>query len=629
MVNGSFIEDCSIIRSTDKIRPYFAVSVVDDPDLIGLLVYLQDSSGQIAGDKVQYTLQPYAGDVKQPPETEVQQETEPNESDEIPSEETEDGTTKRALWELPEEGAVAEKRTPVNTTPVVYNADIEFVIESFGEELPCFPLSKNLEPGSYTLIFEALGQRETLSRMETPIFYLGSVEFNLKDILIYLPGVSGSQMIPPGTTIMLEAKLDYNSRLDPYVIWFSGKSIVSQGKLSDGVGNILWTAPAQAGFYPLRLEVFPARLGRNISGISRDISLPVSSKAESSGYFFNSAPEFTAISSLATGTAYPEQFRLAMEGISLAEDADNQEEKNAMVLPSQPELLQWYQFRGNLSDSISALSGRHSLAPSDETFTRWAAAGQSYGLSVKPDDSYLLPPLSFLRAEEDQGGGIFLFHITPPAEGTLFSAFFPLRSSSTEGAWLSISREKYIITLRLNIRGTSVEMPIYLTPGQQDLIPVIVEFFIRPYRLEAKLSLGEPLQSVTGNIRLPGALTGEAKIGLGRTNTNDTIFTTTDDNTVDALNSVPENNFPASTIWDEFAVLFSTVPLLPEEIFVTVIPDEETTVIERDAAGEDATEIKAETQQEPEYHEDGETIMAEKGIDDAEYNVAGEKPIEL
>jgi hypothetical protein len=206
MVNGSFIEDCSIIRSTDKIRPYFAVSVVNDPDLIGLLVYLQDSSGQIAGDKVQYTLEPYAENVVRPPETEAQQETEPGEVGEIPEEGAEEETARRGLWELPEEGAIAEKRTRVTTTPVENNADIEFVIESFADELPYFPLSKNLEPGSYTLIFEALGQKETLSRMETPIFYLGNTEFNLKDILIYLPGVSGSQLIPPGTTIMLEAK---------------------------------------------------------------------------------------------------------------------------------------------------------------------------------------------------------------------------------------------------------------------------------------------------------------------------------------------------------------------------------------------------------------------------------------
>jgi len=61
LVNGSSLEECSIIRANDKIRPYFAVSVINDPDLIGLLVYIQDLQGDIIGDRVQYTLLSYAG----------------------------------------------------------------------------------------------------------------------------------------------------------------------------------------------------------------------------------------------------------------------------------------------------------------------------------------------------------------------------------------------------------------------------------------------------------------------------------------------------------------------------------------------------------------------------------------
>jgi hypothetical protein len=131
------------------------------------------------------------------------------------------------------------------------------------------------------------------------------------------------------------------------------------------------------------------------------------------------------------------------------------------------------------------------------------------------------------------------------------------------------------------------------------------------------------------------------------TNTESEIFTTEDANTVKTPNSLPANNFPASTIWDELAVLFSTAPLLPEEIFIPAIPDEETAVIAQDPVGEEATEIKAETQQqEADHHETAplnnevkidpredqnniETVMTEKAIDDAEYNTMGEKPIEL
>jgi hypothetical protein len=55
LVNGNSLESCSLIRQNDKIIPYFAVSVVNDPDLMGLLVYLQNSKGEIIGDRVLYT----------------------------------------------------------------------------------------------------------------------------------------------------------------------------------------------------------------------------------------------------------------------------------------------------------------------------------------------------------------------------------------------------------------------------------------------------------------------------------------------------------------------------------------------------------------------------------------------
>jgi len=347
LVNGNSLENCSIIRSDDKIRPYFAVSVAHDPDLIGLLVYFENSQGEVMGEKIQYILQSYAKEVK-PVETEI--EKEPDTTDDKTFEETniiteteeetiaeeiteeieeseENEAKEQKAWELPEYGTVKEKWSFTETKPVVRSAGIEIAVKSLSEELPYLPLPKTLEIGPYVLVFEAIGVRETLSRTETSIFYLGSAKFYLNDISMYLPSQSGSQLIPPGTTVMLEARLDFDSRLDPYVIWYNGKNIISAGKISNGAGIILWKAPEQASFYSLRLEAFPLQLRRSsYTGISREVTLPVSPKAVNSGYFFENNQEYTARSPLTKGTAYPEQVRLITAMISAMEEADNSSE---------------------------------------------------------------------------------------------------------------------------------------------------------------------------------------------------------------------------------------------------------------------------------------------------------------
>jgi hypothetical protein len=579
LINGNSLENCSIVRSNDKIRPYFAVSVVDDPDLISLLVYLQNPQGEVTGERVFYTLQPYAS-------VPVTTETEKN------KEETIEETNGRTVWELPEHGAVHERWSFTNAKYEKQHSDIEIAVYTLADELPYFSLPKKLEIGSYTLVFEALGQKDTLSRTETNIFYLGSVEFNLKDISMYLPGLSsGSQLITPGTTVMLEANMDFDNRLDPYVVWYNGKNVISRGKISDGAWRILWKAPEQASFYSLRLEVFPFQLKNDFAGISREIMLPVSPKAISLGYFFEKDLKYAGYVNripLAEGTAYPQQVRLITAMLSSEKsDANAEEGKSASVMPSAPELLQWYQFEGNLRNELS-LTDKQSLIPSGEKDPHWIAAGQSYGLAVGSDDEYHLPQVDFFPAEQNQGGGIFLLHIRPPAQGIILSAFFPLRSSSTDGVSMDLIKGRDSFMLRLKTVDSVVEIPVYPAFVESpDLIPIVVEFYIQSYRLEAKISLGEDysLHNKTGKINLPGTLSGEGIITLGsslnKSNPSvqnmtvfppdNTLSKITDDSDREEIPVTTEtlvsskNNFTESVIWDELAILRSTVPLLQEE----------------------------------------------------------------
>ncbi|MDR2103026.1 MAG: hypothetical protein LBP42_02865, partial [Treponema sp.] len=58
MVNRIPLDEYSIIKQGDEIRPYFINSVANDPDILGLTVFIQTPSGVTVSPKVQYTLKP-------------------------------------------------------------------------------------------------------------------------------------------------------------------------------------------------------------------------------------------------------------------------------------------------------------------------------------------------------------------------------------------------------------------------------------------------------------------------------------------------------------------------------------------------------------------------------------------
>jgi hypothetical protein len=223
---------------------------------------------------------------------------------------------------------------------------------------------------------------------------------------------------------------------------------------------------------------------------------------------------------------------------------------------------------------------------------RWAGAGQTYGLSTGSDDVYQAPSVYFLHDKQEQGGGIFLAHVRLPAEGTILSAFFPLHTSSTDGASLEMVIEGNIIALVLSAAGVVVEIPVYLDIFEaQGFIPITTEFYIRSYRLEAKITLGENLRSNAGSINLPLALSGEGRIRLGgqerfrranrltipvpavvETAKSEVVAEDEDEGeesfeTAETISSWTENH-ETNTVWDEFAILLSSVALLPEEVVV-------------------------------------------------------------
>lgn len=255
LINGNSLE-CSILRPTDKISPYFSVSVENDPDVTGLLVYVLNADKEVVGNRVRYELQSVTGSVSR-----------------------------------------AE------------NNDMVIAVETLDHDMPWFSLPVDAEMGSYTMVFKVLGKKQTLSQITKEIFYLGNVQFNPNSITVNFPEAQESKLILPGATVKLDSMLNYDNKLEPYVIWYDGKKIITEGKINEGAGSILWEAPDKNGFYSIRLEMFPYRLKPNMPGIYREITIPVSAKADNPGFFNVENPDIPAVfapdksSVMNTGTA--------------------------------------------------------------------------------------------------------------------------------------------------------------------------------------------------------------------------------------------------------------------------------------------------------------------------------------
>jgi len=244
--------------------------------------------------------------------------------------------------------------------------------------------------------------------------------------------------------------------------------------------------------------------------------------------------------------------------------------------------------------------------------------GGHYGLSTGPDDPCIVSPVNFLSDEHPDegglpsngglpttGGGILLFHIKPLTEDTIMSVFFPYLSS-TNGVWIDIARKENSVVLRLLTGASVTEMALYGFFKPETLIPGAVEFYIRPYRLEVKLSVGDGYypQSRIGSIDLFYPLSGEGRITLGGAAAMtpaavpapvqlpepdfNVEFPLGDES--DETIKIVSTAYIAATIWDEFAILLSAAPLIREEVLPEIIePAAEEMVTEAEVSIEQHT----------------------------------------
>jgi hypothetical protein len=388
-VNAQFnnipLDECSFVRSGGKIRPFFEKPVSDDPDVTSLLVFMKNSNGAVTGQKVLYSLYDEA------------------EQDEL-----------------------------------------LVTVNSLDEALPLFPIPENLPIGRYTLVSQVMSRRDVLQKIEKPFYYMDNNVFSFENINVHLPGVNDNPLlISKEMTVMLEAKLNFNGRTDPYIIWYNGKRKVSEGKYSAGAGNFLWKASEQSGFYSIRAEVFPIENHNGLAGYQKEISLLVSAK--------------TVDLNLVSGDI--------------------------------PQLVQWYVFEGNLNDLKMLNSAEQHPKPVVNGALQWIPSNGVYGLATG-NNSITLPKVQFnteIQYNESiirRGIWQTLFRFKSLNEGAVFSVLF----ESSPDISLVLSKYGQNLILTLSSPNKTVSQTVKITE-QNSFITAGVSFSILPDLLSAKINI--------------------------------------------------------------------------------------------------------------------------------------------
>jgi hypothetical protein len=565
LVNNTFLDDCSLISTGANIRPYCDNSITRDPDISELLLFFQNSQGETVGGKIRYVLKIDAVDHPQTEESPDAGQTDEGDSAEDPEvtiDEEDNSENSEASEDtidtIDEEGSPEESEESEETKEEEIKLDLPaeepdsreetaIHVKRFDRHLPSFTIPVDMEIGTYTLVIRVISGSEIIGETKQDFFYLGNAYFSLKDIQLYLPGSSSSKLIPLGTTVLLEAKIEADRHLNPYIVWHNGRKIIQEGSLSDGANLVFWKAPELTGFHTLRAEIFPSHLRRGVQGISRDIVLPVSAKASGAGFF----PDQNLSDFVITSPDFSPEAKTTPENNPVAE--------------WHPDPIHWYQFAGTLHDSNNRLATEKTLVPVTEGLPRWKPMDYSYGLVTGPSDIYSLPLVSFFQEGEQKGGGLFLFRIKALSEGTLLNAVF----ESNDQVKISISYNGEHLALSLSSRGRSAKealIPLNKPDETGVHISAALLFNLFEDRLEARLILqeGDSNQSVslgTGARRLNGKC--QISIG-GMANSGGDSETSLQSPSEEQTRRRNRRQKPPETaIWNEFAVLYMVPPEEP------------------------------------------------------------------
>ena len=519
-INGVPLDECSYARQSDKINPFFVEPVSRDPDVTALMVFLRDSKHEITGWKVLFNIDSAAA--------EKAKAASKNKSKGSNGDNKDSGDEESAEAAKTEEEQINGVVIPAN-----YKNGDELIIpvSNLDNDMPFFPMPRDLRVGVYTMVSQVMSGKDVLQRTEKTFYYLGNTVFSYKGISAYLPGIADSpHFIPKGTVVLLEADLEYDKKLDPYVIWYDGKNIISEGSFSDGKGQIFWEAPEQSGFFVLRAEIFPNNNFDELAGFTKEISLLVSSKEAGLHLISNNIAE----------------------------------------------LVNWYKFESDLKDAKMPAAEERDIKQTAGKKTIWMGENRTYGLAAGYNNLFSLPKTTIQGSENDWQ---ILFRLNSINNGGVFSVLFGSNANVRMHFYIEGSNLILVLTSPLK----TVSQTISLSPSasnneeaaedEQEVINDFsfftagVRFSVLPGMLRAQINIaGNHINKETAPIVLAAEIKNEFQIILGFTK---------DSLAVQQKYTADENESPAeqikeeqvTAIWDEFA-LYHTPPMdiIAEEI---------------------------------------------------------------
>jgi hypothetical protein len=533
-INDTTLDDFSVVTSKDKIQPFFEEPVSEDPDITELVVFLKDSRGLATGYKVTYSLtynddkdnnkedEPELQSGQDNSKTENQDENKKDKDEVILDNEEQDEKTDEEKDTIAENTDIDEKIEFIKK-----GNEIIFQVKNMDETLPSIPFPSDLPIGKYTLVFQVMGKNTVIYEYKKLLFYLADARLSFEGIQVHLPGiVESSQFIQNGTVVLLEINMDFDSRLDPYVVWYNGKKIIYEGRYSDGAGTLLWKAPEQNGFVSLRAEVFPSSERTGLTGYQKGISLLVSSKELDMHLFTKDTPK----------------------------------------------LVQWYTFEGDLNDSLTKSSEKRVIEPAGKNKPNWMPSNGTYGLASGTDNAYKLPNISFTNNVSGNWQIISRFKLL--SEGEIFSVQFGPAFDVT----MTLSNVKSNLVLTLASASKTSSEILKLSDENDSFITVFVKFFIQSDRLYAKMALEKPAsdfnnqkEQVINPISMEDAFDKEFKIMLGQQQKN----------LADKAQIVTVQGQAFTALWDELAVFH-----LPSVEIITTEKNTRDTFVEEISAVE-------------------------------------------
>ena len=375
--------------------------------------------------------------------------------------------------------------SPASTPALIPEAekteDQIFYVKRIDRSLPFFKMPQDLAMGQYYFVFQVEGEKDILYQTEKAFYFLGDAEFAINDIAAYPPGFSESHTVPPGTIIMLDVQVLADERLDPYVIWYNGRKRITEGSLSAGTSRIMWKIPEQSGFQTIQAEVLPFPpfkqdrvLNELPRGKVKEVSVAISSKGEGLGYYSK---------------------------------ISGKERQNS--------LIHWYQFLGDLRDSLVSSTDRGTLKASQAP--GWEPAGGIYGITIGPNDVYELPSMRFNVSEEATGRGQLFFRFKPLNDGPILRAFFKEIGKSTSGVELKVSYKKASSLLIMSLEDEKAqEQSSVKVPEKEDYVNAIVSFNLRGKSFGVSLKIEGSGGASEEKVLFPSrTLSGEGLIQLG------------------------------------------------------------------------------------------------------------------